>query len=649
MEMTLTALDTAGIQSYIFNSNELRENVGASHLVHLATTHWVERALDVVKVKHNYQDCKYDETFYIEQQGNPCAEVLYAGGGNTYILFAGDNHAKTARDFVYTLSKWVIEKAPGLNLYAAHEGYNWGQQNLSATIKQVVEALSRLKNQMTVYQPLLGLSVTADCASTGLPANGTHPDPDKNGENNGRATLANRANRQVMAQWHAARHEDEKEYGDDKKEAGDISATKRLRRLFGFVKDAGFKWTDDLDKIGKLPDRDESYIAVVHADGNGMGKRMQNLSDFFRNKIYDSYPRAYITAVRSLSTSYQETALKAFKRTICDLVHSLKFHEKGEGDKKRYYSRAPKKKGTNEWEDYFPFRPVVFGGDDVTWVCAAPWGLPLAQRYLEYLESYELPDGKTLLKDLPATVEKAKAIEVLAEKLGLPAPPFACAGVSIVKTHYPISRAYDNSEALCKSAKRQVLLYEPDKKASALDWHITATGLAGKLKEIRQREYETAESDPAGETYYLTMRPLMLKKEYTWRNWENFHSIYEQFDKHEWFKARNKVMTLRETLRQGPTAVSEFERTERLGNKLPYVMQRESSGETLKTKMVHGWMNWEKSDKERIDRLPLKPTDNIRSKEQELAEVRCAYFDVIEMEGQILRLERCQEMEEEIV
>lgn len=33
----LVIVDTTGIQSYIFGSNRLRENVGASYLVHQAT------------------------------------------------------------------------------------------------------------------------------------------------------------------------------------------------------------------------------------------------------------------------------------------------------------------------------------------------------------------------------------------------------------------------------------------------------------------------------------------------------------------------------------------------------------------------------------------------------------------------------------
>ena len=76
MNCTLTVLDTAGIQSYIFNSNELREDIGASHLIYMATTHWVQEVLsqpDVGLTKHNYQVKEneanpYNDQFHLETE-----------------------------------------------------------------------------------------------------------------------------------------------------------------------------------------------------------------------------------------------------------------------------------------------------------------------------------------------------------------------------------------------------------------------------------------------------------------------------------------------------------------------------------------------------------------------------------------------------
>ncbi|MCA9961449.1 MAG: hypothetical protein KC443_20565 [Anaerolineales bacterium] len=631
MDYTLTILDTASIQSYIFGSNELRENIGASHLVYQATTLWVQDVLEeIVPGCHNYrvqlnEKRPYNPDFRIEARTVfPCAEVLYAGGGNTFVLFRGENSLETAQDFVYRLSSRIIEHAPGLNLYAAHESVIWND-NLPLKVNNVLQQLAVLKTQLPVYAPALGLSVTADCTSTGLPANYTHPDPDKQG------TLANRANRQVWTQWLTAN-----------------SATTRLRDLFKFV-NPKYEWTDNLDKIGKLPDRDESFIAVVHADGNGMGRQMLRLSKYFETQPDKS--RAYISAVRALSLSYQDTAQAALTCTVRDLYDSLNYHEKdGNGDQKRYYSRAKNDSGV--MTSYFPFRPVVFGGDDITWVCAGPWGIPMAHRYLTYLEQMQLPRGSDLLADWQADTNTKKAIaDDIDSELELPTKPYACAGVSIVKTHYPISRAYENSEALLGSAKSQVYLYDQKKRSSAIDWHITTTGLAGELSEIRQREYETTEEDKVTSAtlnvtamHKLTMRPLLLDNTYTWRNWQNFHNIYEQFA-HGWFTARNKMMALREAIRGGTMAVAEFQRIERKGTRLPELpaLPHVKIGTVnVELELKDGWVSWPPKRRQQLANI----TDQ-RQKKQALDPICCAYFDAIEIEDQFLKLvqhaETCEE------
>lgn len=643
MNCTLTVLDTAGIQSYIFGSNELRENIGASHLVAMATTQWVQDALTLVlgdRQNHNYQVNEFVQDpqryptpyrpFALEMTTGERAEVIYAGGGNTVILFAGEDHAIKARELVYELSRRVVATAPGVQLYATHQPYAWGD-NLPATINEVMQALAQLKVRLPVYTPSLGLSVTAACVSSGLPANGPHPDPDKNGRNNnGRATLANRANRQVMAQWVAA-----------------VEATGRLRQMFPLVEQMGFVWSDDLDRIARLPNRDESFIAVVHADGNGMGRRVVLLTELFKQHV-PNQPRPYIAAMRELSLSFQQSAEAALVQTVHDFVQALLRHERN-GDL-YYHLDGSLESGTR----IFPLRPVVFGGDDMTLVSAGPWGLALAHRYLLHLENgrQKIPGFRGLfarhLPDLPA--DQVTQALVAAQQQHVPiedAPPYACAGVSIVKTHYPISRAYDNSEALAKSAKHLVLAYVPDKTASALDWHFTTTGLAGKLAEIRTREYVASQlmpdfaravADDNDVQYSLLMRPLMLNTAYTWRNWDNFRSVFMRFAG-GWADGRNKLMALRETLREGPDAAAEFVTLERRSDKLPLLPPVSSHG-GVALHLAKGWMTW--AD-EMVASAQLQTWQGGAATsdllERELNEVRCAYFDAIELQDQFLQLD----------
>ena len=562
MSYTLTILDVASIQSYIFGSNELRENIGASELVYRATRLWAFEALQIVlgdRHNINIEDARTDKTrvyndkFRIEDQAGPAAEVLYAGGGNTVILFGDDRegrHQDIAKKFVYRLSRRVLLEAPGLNLYAAHETVSDlnKAEALTKAIDKAIKQLGRLKDQLPGPTPLLGLSVTAACTSTGLPANGPHPDPDK------RNTLASLANEQVLAKWEAADW-----------------ATERLRLLFqksevlAKYPVSQFEWTDDLNRIGNLG-RGESYIAVVHADGNGMGARIQGL----QNKFQDKPARDYIKAMRRLSISLQETARNALCETFEGLAAKLAVSSDDDNLYCSEYDERLRKK-----RRYFPFRPIVFGGDDVTWVCAGPWGLALAHHYLTALERQTLDDS--INND----------------------PPYASAGVTIVKTHYPFSRAYDMSEQLLKSAKARVKTLKHDKLASGSDWHVTTTGLSGDLEDIRQREYTAKPGS-------LLMRPLMFAGYDEWRTWENFYDLLKHFRDH-WADQRNKVHRLREALRDGRTAVQQFDtiflsRETDPKKKLP-ILQHTPEG------YENGWVNG-----------------------------RCLYFDAIEMHDQFFDL-----------
>src|SRR2546423_1122094 len=118
-QYTVTAVDTTGIQPYIFGSNRLRENVGASELVRLATGQW---ALDIVKAiagdRHNIERSeepfRFKDGFDVNVESDDrAAEVLYVGGGNIVIIFRSGERAK---EFAGELTRKVLIEAPGLSL-----------------------------------------------------------------------------------------------------------------------------------------------------------------------------------------------------------------------------------------------------------------------------------------------------------------------------------------------------------------------------------------------------------------------------------------------------------------------------------------------------------------------------------------------------
>src|SRR5687768_15920046 len=111
-QYTLVLLDTTGTQGYIYASNRLQEIIGASQLVQEATQDWVyEQVQEAAGGAHNIADLKTGRLKPgpgLEAGSGWRAEVIYAGGGNTAILFQGE---ELARKFTQALTRKVIKEA----------------------------------------------------------------------------------------------------------------------------------------------------------------------------------------------------------------------------------------------------------------------------------------------------------------------------------------------------------------------------------------------------------------------------------------------------------------------------------------------------------------------------------------------------------
>jgi len=511
---TLTVLDTTGIQGYVFGSNVLRENIGGSELVRRATRLWPleeVRAIGRTNVKAdrklNGDPDDLDGNRHIEVDGLD-AEVIYAGGGNCVVLFADGN---VARNFVTGLSCRVLAEAPDLDLVAAHVEVNWDADKgdiLADKVKEALEHLARKKRDRRISTPLLGLGTTVACQSTGLPAVGV--DVAEPGLEPGESPPPLSAS--ILAKLRVWKE-----------------ATLRLERLLYQFEEAGLRMPHDFDYFGRK-EGEISYIAVVHADGNGMGKRVEALRKKF-NRPEDNRP--YIEAMRSFSRDVEH----ASKKALHDLSTRLLRHWDPAKEKDAIVGQTLDER-SGKWVPvgkvqfgekgkrlYIPFRPIVFGGDDLTFVTDGRLGLSLAAAYLEAFE-----EAIDALKN--PHIQNLRA----------------CAGVAVVKAHYPFARAYDLSERLCINAKS-----EYQRQHSALDWHFAAAGLFGPISEIREQQYTIR----AG---HLEMRPLRLHPQAgEWRTWPGFAQVATEFlVGKDWKGKRNKVIALRDALRDGPDGVTQF-------------------------------------------------------------------------------------------
>jgi hypothetical protein len=264
------------------------------------------------------------------------------------------------------------------------------------------------------------------------------------------------------------------------------------------------------------------------------------------------------------------------------LVRSVTLNDRGSQREEVVARITLKHDSSGRW--FFPFRPLVYGGDDVTFVCDGRLGVSLAVEYLTQFEAH-------------ATRELGEWSS-------------ASAGVAIVKAHYPFARAYGLADDLCRSAKRfraQEQERTRREQGSYLDWHFAVGGLVAELGDIRQREYQTKERN-------LCLRPLSLSLDlppqvdvFTARRWGVFEKVLSEFQGAEWATRRNKVKALRDALRQGERAVERFcliyLNSKDESKKLPALIE----GDEGKHRTT-GWLSGESQEKS-----------------------RCAYFDAIEL------------------
>ena len=191
----------------------------------------------------------------------------------------------------------------------------------------------------------------------------------------------------------------------------------------------------EFDKLGC------DWFAIVHVDGNGLGQVFRN---FDRHVKCDSQDpavrnRCFINQLRRFSLALEECTEKAF----CQSLEAFQ----------------PKK------DDVLPVVPLVLGGDDLTVVCDGRQALHFTKKFIDCFET-ETKTHPAITRIMPSGVT-------------------SCAGIAIVKPHFPFSTGYELAEELLKSAKR---LGKKDAKEmrSAIDFHILYDASGADLKRIRR-------------------------------------------------------------------------------------------------------------------------------------------------------------------
>lgn len=301
---------------------------------------------DVVSKSKIVNDICTEAFFSIFDKGNSdCPEPIVMAAGNVKCVLNENDCKKAVRQF----PKIVQSLAPGITFSQAVVKMGSGYSEFGAAGEELERRLRAQRNcpMKSVTMGLIGIERNR---RTGLPL------------------------------------------VKDLKRSSAYTGTLRLyQKLFG--EDADFKKLS-LD-TEKITDRN-NWIAIIHADGNGLGEVVAQVGK-------DS------SKLKNFSRKLDEATIAA-ARTACREVF-----------------------GT----EYNAIRPVVLGGDDLTVICRASKAMEFMQRYISefeketkqrlHIESNLLPKGMDCLT--------------------------ACAGIAFIKASYPFYYGYNLAEDLCSMAK----------------------------------------------------------------------------------------------------------------------------------------------------------------------------------------------------
>ncbi|WP_289007922.1 Cas10/Cmr2 second palm domain-containing protein [uncultured Thermomonospora sp.] len=406
MKVHVVVVATSGNQRFIFASNKRRENVGASYLITRVEEKWLTEALENV-AEHR-------------------VEIVTANAGGITALV---HDPEVGRELVGQITLRALREAPGLDVCGAvGEAAEWDELDAAALAELIRRTRELLpKAQMSRPGPQLrfpGVPIAARCLSSGLPAAWiARPTPLERPEPRSAPSMA-----KLKAFPEALGRLVEKMglNGPDRE-----GARQRLARVVDWL---NFK---------------AEWVAVVHADGNGMGRIFQEFAAIVTAaKPNGERPTAeeYVQRLRAFSEGVDACAAEALRRTVAAL--------KNDGAYRLIDGEVP-------------LLPLVLGGDDLTVVCDGSIALPFAERYLTEFTHLAREN-----EDVGGLLRRAKH-----PGLG------ACAGVAIVKRHYPFHNAVALAEELTKEAKSVKALGQD---RCALSFHVLHESAVARLARLRE-------------------------------------------------------------------------------------------------------------------------------------------------------------------
>lgn len=399
-----------GIQGFIFQTNKLKEIVGASELVELICT---------------------DAFNQFEANGE---SIVRAAGNIKHIFHSADECQKAVLNF----PKKVMEMAPGITISQAAVRMV-GEYSCFEKAVNELERRLRIQRNKPVRPTTLGLLGIKRSPTTGLPLLVLDEKEAKllKGEN---ITLdaATKAKLIILADF-------------EKESTEKIDVTFKLsKKAFGLTHISKKLIAYNIDEITRQND----WIAIIHADGNGLGQIFPKIG---KNP----------ETLKKFSQQLDEVTKWSARYAFGKMLQNGKFGKlrKSENEviplsinlSETFVENKKKIRGSiNNYEitEYIPIRPVVLSGDDLTLICRADIAIDYTEAFMEAFEKLTQLHLGDILSPPNGT------FQVFAnDKDGKPVNYLtACAGISFIKSSFPFHYGYKLAEELCGAAKKDAKL-----------------------------------------------------------------------------------------------------------------------------------------------------------------------------------------------
>lgn len=457
MKVAALLMDTRSIQKYIFSGTTLRTNIGASYIVEQLFQNDLVNTILKGDIGKELGLILPDEETWESPKGNDEIEkgfanktyntyVAYIGGGNALVLF--DETLAVATDdprkaVVRAFTKYILVEYPGLKTNAA-----LGTLSLDDTVITVKEETTTvfqndlkglytvLKKHQNEIHPIVNVPMTGftlPCSITGESANGELEAYDLK-----KSSVGRYVSHEVIAKNKMAEQ-----------------STEHLHSVYGeYV--SGYTFPKKFEDLGQVTGDD--YFAIVHIDGNNMGERFQKCKSLaersaLSKQVKSITERAFAVMLQVASKISEEQYLE----------ENIKVCRKDEDNDE---AKANDDAKANDTVYYLPIRPIIIGGDDVTFVCHARMATILSHVFMNALERISR--------------EEMAHLDTLGDSA-----MYSCGGIAILNTSYPFFRGYELAEQLCANAKKE----SRANGSSWIDFAILHGEQSPTLEQIREQEY----------------------------------------------------------------------------------------------------------------------------------------------------------------